>query len=238
MQATARRKISMAKRALDFALANPSTDASYVTVVGQLQVLVTRAESASVQQRDGLNDEHAAIAHRQDLREIIGEELHHLAAVAARVVTTDVELANRFVSPDPSGPNRAFITAAKSMLAAATPVEDQFVTLGLGETFVADLTQAIAEFDEATATAHAGRAGHVAASTDLIAVSGEVGRVVGVLDGLNRARFRQNQALQAAWESARNVVGPFRSQQGPGPEPAPAPAPVDPAAKQANTGAG
>jgi hypothetical protein len=32
-----------------------------------------------------------------------------------------------------------------------------------------------------------------------------------VLDGFNRVRFREDTELLAAWESARNVVGPFRS---------------------------
>jgi hypothetical protein len=130
-----------------------------------------------VDQRDGLTDEHSAIAYQLDLREILGEEMRHLAAVA--------------------------------MLAAATPEKDQFVQLGLGETFIADLTQAITEFDDGTETAHGARSTHVGATKRLIAVSGDSMRLVGVLDGLNRARFRDDPALHAAWESAKHVAGPL-----------------------------
>jgi hypothetical protein len=51
---------------------------------------------------------------------------------------------------------------------------------------------------------------HIGARADLIAVARELVELAGVLDGINRFRFRNDPELLAAWESARNVVGPFK----------------------------
>jgi len=58
--------------------------------------------------------------------------------------------------------------------------------------------------------ANAGRRDHVGARADLTAVADEIMEVVRLLDGLNRARFASTPDLLAAWDSARNVEGPFR----------------------------
>jgi hypothetical protein len=41
-------------------------------------------------------------------------------------------------------------------------------------------------------------------------VAGEIVEIVQVFDGFNRYRFRADPTLQGAWDSARNILGPFR----------------------------
>lgn len=113
------------------------------------------------------------------------------------------------------------------MLSAALPYQDLFITLGLGDTFLDELTQAVAEFDKATDDAHAGRRDHVGARADLLVVANDCVKLAGLLDGLYRIRFRNDPEALAAWESSKNVVGSFRPKRSePVPVPVPAPVPV------------
>ena len=73
----------MAVRALEFAEANPATDASYVAVVAKLQDAVTRADVLAIQQRDGIVNEHTAIGVRDETRFTLQrQQLRHLVRVA------------------------------------------------------------------------------------------------------------------------------------------------------------
>ncbi len=207
MQAIIRRKLSMAVRAMDFAQAHPSTDASYVSVVTRLKERLDRADALAIQEHAGLEGEHAAHAQRDELRRTIQrEQLKHLARVAEMAAKEHPELAGMFRYPDPNAPHRTFITAAKAMLAAAEPHKELFLSVGLGEGFLEQMAQAITQFDQSTETAHSGQRDHVGARADLAVVADECVKLARLLDGLNRARFRNDPELLAAWESASAVV--------------------------------
>jgi hypothetical protein len=227
MLAEIRRKLAMAVRARDFAQAHPSTDASYTALVARLQDRLTRADGLAMLQRDGHNGERAAVAHRGALRATIQRvQLRHLVGVAAMAAKDHPDLSGSFVYPDSGGPYHTFITAARSMLAAAAPNKDLFASLGLGDTFLDELTQAVAEFDATTEAAHARRRDHVGARAELATLADECIKLTGLLDGFYRIRFRNDSQSLAEWESSRNVVGPFRPKQQPAPAPTPAPAPA------------
>lgn len=97
----------------------------------------------------------------------------------------------------------------KGMLALAEANRELFITKGLSGTLLDDLRAAVTGFDKATGESHAGRRDHVGASADLREVAREVLKLVAQLDGLNRYRFRADPELKAAWNSARDVIGPF-----------------------------
>jgi hypothetical protein len=211
MQADVRRKLSMAARALDYSRAQPSTDAGHTTVVTRLEERVARADALAIQERDGRVGERAATTLRRELRIEIQEMLRHLVRTAKVAGRSDPALAGDFVLPKLSGPYRTFATSAKAMLAAASPLKDALAANGLGDTLLDDLTTALEKFDEATTAAHTARREHVGGRADLIAVADECVEQVRLLDGLNRKRFKTQPELLAAWESASNVVGPFKS---------------------------
>jgi hypothetical protein len=87
----------------------------------------------------------------------------------------------------------------------------------MSATLLDDLTAALGEFEQTLEAARAGRRDHVGASADLQAVTVEIAEQVRLLDGLVRYRFTANAELMAAWASARNVLGPFKSQGEPEP---------------------
>lgn len=67
----------------------------------------------------------------------------------------------------------------------------------------------IAEFDTTTGTPHSACVRHVGARAGLTAVTEECVALVGVLDGLMTTPFHGDAENLAAWERARNVLGPF-----------------------------
>jgi hypothetical protein len=229
MRADIRRKMAMADRALDFAAAHPSTDASYNALVARLKDRLARADQLAIQQREGQTLKHAAVTRRDALRESIERvQLRHLVGVAYLASKEHPELAELFPPVPTSGPHKNLITAAKGMLAAAQPQKELFVSLGLGDTFLDDLTQAIADFDKATEEAHTGTRDHVGAGADLLVAADDCVKLTLLLDGLYKLRFRNDPESLAAWKSARNVVGPFlRKLPAPAPVAPPVPAPAD-----------
>ncbi len=218
----------MAARALDFARAHPSTDASYTALVAKLQERLARADTLAMQQREGGTGEHASILHRKTVRKTLERvQIRHLIRVAEMASKNNPELAAVFVRPKPGSPNRVFITAAKSILAAAVAQKELFTSLGLGDTFLDELTQAIAQFDQETEGAHTGRRDHVGAAAELTVVADECVKLSALLDGLYQIRFRNDPESLAAWESSKNVVGPFRGKAQDPAVPTPAPNPAD-----------
>jgi hypothetical protein len=228
MQADIRRKLATAAEVLAFAQAHPDPDPSHVAVVTRLQASVARADALAIQQRDGTADERAATAQRIEGRARMQDQLRHLARVGREALVANPELQGAFTLPSRDGSQKAFLTAARSMLTTAAAQKDLLVGLGLGGSFVDDLGKALAAYDGAASDGLASKLDHIGARADLESKADECMRLVGVLDGLNRVRFRDNQELLAEWESARNVVGPFRPRKKKG-EPAAAPS-AEPAA--------
>lgn len=206
MQARIRTRLATAAEVLAFAQAHPDTDPSHVAVVTRLQAAVARADVLALQQRDGAADEHAARVQRQGARDQLQAQLRHLARVGREALSEHPELQGAFVLPPPAAPLKVFITAARSMLSAATAQKELLVGDGLGTTFVDDLTQAIATFDASTSNASASKLDHIGARAELAAVARECVRMIRVLDGLNRQRFAADPELLAEWMSAQNIV--------------------------------
>ena len=138
--------------------------------------------------------------------------LKYLAAVGAVAAKDNTELEPQFQLPRAGASNQVFVTAVRGMLDKATAQKDLLVGRGMSETLLTDLTAALSEFEHTLEATRAGRRDHVGASADLQAVSTEIADQVRLLDGLVRYRFAGLPELMAAWASARNVLGPFKSQ--------------------------
>ena len=200
----------MARRALDFALAHPQADAGYTAVVSRLQQEVSQADEASVLQQTGAEREHAAVAQRTAVREEVrAQHLLRLTRLAKRASKEHPELRGRFTLPTLKGPNRAFLVKATGMLQDATAQRDLLASIGLGDTFIAELTQAVADLEKATADAHTARNDHVGAGAQLDQVAAQAAIDVSVVDTYMRKIYANDAMALAAWTSAKNLAGPF-----------------------------
>ena len=217
MNAMLRRRLERAARVRDFIRAHRTDGAGEATALTRLEELIQRTETLAAQQRAGVVATRAATMQRDKLRRALQRKLlKYLAAVGAVAAKEHTELAAQFRLPTDAS-NQAFLTAARGMLEKASSQKDLLVSLGLSASLLDDLTAAVAEFEKTLEATRAGKREHVGASADLQAVAAEIAEQVRVLDGLVSYRFGDNAELMAAWASARDVLGPFRSQVKPEP---------------------
>ena len=100
------------------------------------------------------------------------------------------------------------------MAAEAQTRKELLIKHGLSEEVLTALEKTLEEFQTLVEQGAAGRMAHVGASAELVTVAEEVVQVVKVMNGLIRLWFSAQPELLAAWESASNVPGPFRSANG------------------------
>ena len=127
------------------------------------------------------------------------------------------ELIEQFRLPGRGATHQAFLSAMKGMLAKAASLRDLLVSRGMSESLLEDLGRRSPSSRAPSKLSSSGRRAHVGATADLEAVASEILEQVRMLDGLVRYRFGDNPELMAAWNSAHNVLGPFRSKVTPPP---------------------
>lgn len=216
MRTDLRRRLEMAVRVRDFFRTHQTPGVTQEGAVTRLEQLVQRAETLASQQRAGVIATRGAVEQRADLRHTLQSEmLRYLSAVGAAAAREDPELAAQFRLPKPRGGNHVFVTWARGMLDKATALKDVLVSRGMSAKLLDDLTAALTEFEQTLEATRTARLAHVGATADLQAVLAEISEQVRILDGLVRYRFGGNEELMGAWASARNVVGPFKSQKPP-----------------------
>lgn len=212
MNAQVRRTMEMAAGVLGFLRAHPSEGESYRKVLNHFEELLARAEALVAQQRAGLIATRAASARRKELRhELHFKLLPHLVSVGVVAAKDRADLALQFQLPGLHATHLGFLTAAKAMLAKAEAQKDVLVSQGMSEGLLDALGKAVAEFETVNEMSRSGRRDHVGARADLDAISVQILDQVRLFDGVVRFRFGEDPELMAAWESARNVPGPFRA---------------------------
>jgi hypothetical protein len=217
MNRMVRRRMEMAVRVRDFSRAHASPDASYASVLAQFEGQVARMEELAKQEQGGFMTSRASVARRRALRHRLHHELlRHLVTVAEVAAAEQPGLAERFTLPSGNATNEAFRTFARKMLEQGQAERELLAKHGLADKLLEDLETAVDDFDASVVESNQGRRAHVGARAELKAVSDEVMRLVGLLDGLNRYRFSGKAEMRAAWESARNVVsGPSTAEEEP-----------------------
>lgn len=211
MYGRVRRTLEMGTRVREFARDNPDTSAGYTATLARLEERLAHAEQVAAQQRAGVAAERAANRRKREIRAtMVRTLLDHLRAVAALASKEDPTLPEQFELPVERS-YHALRTAAVGMLEAARARQELLVRNGLAEPVLDALEQSLREFDAALGQGAAGRYARVGARADLAVTAGDIVELVNVLDGYNRFRFLANPDRLAAWASACNIVGPFRS---------------------------
>jgi hypothetical protein len=214
----------MGQNALAFCLSHPDPGAGYNAAVLRLQGCTTRGKEVIGRQEEGQRDATAAVERKKQLRRMLRRtHLHHVIRVARIAADELPDLAHTFVLGPGSSTQLGFSAIARGIATEAQTHRDVLVRHGLGEEVLENLTQALDQFDAALEQGQEARRRHVGARAELQAIADEVVQIVQALDGLIRYRFANDPEALAAWESASNVPGPFRSAKPETPESAPAP---------------
>ena len=229
MDRQVRRKLEMAARVRDFCRAHPSADANHASVLGRLDETISRMEVLIEQQVGGFLSKRSSTLRRRDIRRRLhGGMLRHLVTIAGSAAEEKPELVEKFQLPSINASHKLFRTVARKMLEQGQAEKELLVKHGLSATLLDDLSAGIDEFDASVAETNGGKLDHVLARAELEALSDEVMRLVGMLDGINRYRFDRDPQLLVAWKSAKHVVSGPQADAPVVPEPTPAP--VQPAA--------
>jgi hypothetical protein len=202
----------MAARVRDFLRAHKTDAVGEGLGLAKLEELIQRAQVLEAQQDGGVVVARAATRQRGQLRRaLLSKLLIYLRAVGAVAAKENAELAVRFQLPPTNASHQALLTVVRGMLEKATAQKDLLVSRGMSPMLLEALAGALGEFEKTLEASREGRRNHVGASADLKAVAAEIKEQVRVLDGLVRFRFGENAELMAAWASARNVLGPFKT---------------------------
>ncbi len=216
MNALLRRRLEMAVRVRDFLRAHKTDAVGEGLGLAKLEELIQRAELLGAQQRAGVAVTRAASEQRGKLRRALQSKLLlYLRAVGEVAAQDDTQLVDQFRLPLNNASNQALIEAARGMLGKATEHKDVLLNRGMSPALVDALAGAVTEFEHTLEASREGRRGHVGASADLKAVAAEITAQIRVLDGLVRFRFGDDAELMAAWASAHNVLGPFKTKNEP-----------------------
>lgn len=216
MNAQLRRRLEMAARVRDFLRAHQMDGVGQGLGLAKLEELLERAENLATQQRTGVAAERSATKQRQEIRRVLQPKiLGYLSVVGDVAATQNAELAEQFRMPPSNATRQALLTMSRAILEKATAQKALLVSLGMSEAVLEELATAVGEYEQTLEATHAGRREHVGARTDLEAVATAIGRQLRLLDKVVRYRFGDNAELMGAWESARNVAGPFKAKNEP-----------------------
>jgi hypothetical protein len=209
MQNIIRRKLDMAGRVRDFCRTHADANSGYTAAVARLEERLARAEALAQQEVTGRLTVTGAAVNTRQLRREIHDTIALLVGLARPAAQEEPDLGVRIAGSSLNLSHQAFLTRARVAAATASTHRDLLVRYGMPETFLDDLGAALDRFEQAVNERHAGRAAHVGARADLMAVGAEIMLIVGQLDALNRFRFRNDAESLAAWKSARDVAWPM-----------------------------
>jgi hypothetical protein len=216
------RRLNMAVRVRDFCDTNPSTDPSFVSVLGRLKEAINKMVALGSRQVSGILSRHASIVNRQQIRRRLRNDLlRHLVTIAQDASAEKPGLGDQFEIPGSNLSNARFHAASKAMLELGMAEKEVLVKHGLSDKLLDDLATAVAEYEGSITVTNTSREDHIGARAELEQVSDEVVQLVQMMDGINRYRFRGDPHLLVAWEAARHVVsGPQSKPETPATPPA------------------
>ncbi|HEX8177320.1 MAG TPA: hypothetical protein VF543_19685 [Pyrinomonadaceae bacterium] len=207
-------------RMRDFGVEN-SLDFPPSTLGGQkfaaLNALVAEIDILGAQQSAGSGAALTSTEEKRAARETVRRMMRAISDTAAAMEPSYPGISNTFRMPKSNG-DEALINAARAFVGAARPMKDEFLAFELSATFIEDLTEAIAKFEEAAGTKNLNTGKRVSATAALRDALERGMQLKRELDPMVRNKYRSNPAKMAAWESASHVERPARKRALPAPK--------------------
>ncbi len=208
MRREVRRKLEMGARVREFSKAHPSDAATAQDAAAELDELLRKADVAQNAERAGRLEELSATNRKSMLRRSTKFELlHHLVTIGRLAGEEDPKLAGKFYLRSSDATHATFLSGTRQMIALAEANKELMARKGLNEEILTALGATMAQFDEAMGSGRAGRQERIRALGELEDLADQVGRAVGVLDGVYRFTLRGSPDLLRVWEAIR-VIGP------------------------------
>jgi len=196
---------------------------AFTAVAGAAAAIEAHATTTLLTAEEGKKRKAAA-------RQAVAERLATISRTARELART-VPGADSGFKPLAGRSDVALITTARAFIDKGQAVIEQFVTLGLPETFVADLREATDALEQAVKGRQAGKAGLSQARAGLKAALAEGTQAVRTLDVIVENTLADDPVLVALWQRERRVAkgktttAP-KTDSPPAPATAPLPAPA------------
>jgi hypothetical protein len=206
MNANTIRKLDMMKRIIRFILENIITPAIPRLTAASTKVtnVITALETAAQNQVAGSGQSEGGV----DLRAIkafeLREYLKNVNRTARALETDHPGISPTFRLPE-SGSYPALIARTQAIIAAATPLQADFVDAGLPGTFLTELAALLTAFQNATNQKHDGGITQVLGTAALNAKANLGVKAARDCDACVRNHFRNNPEMLAAWKHARRI---------------------------------
>ncbi len=207
MRRVVRVRLEMGRSVLGFAKANIDLSPGSPAAVDALGATLAEAETVSVEQQEGMRRSRAATARKAGIRrDLNAMHLIHIARAGQAAARELPELEQLFEFTRGHLPYDTFRTRALSLAQSAGTHRELLMKYGLSEEMIQGLVDLVAQFDAAVVEGLDASRAHVGATARLEELSERVVELVGVMDGLNRYRFRNDRERLAEWESVSQVI--------------------------------
>src|ERR1043166_352449 len=208
MNTMIRRKLEMAARVREFSRVHLVSDPAQAGAVKQFEDDYTRAVAIVARQQQAIKAARGARARRREVRQVLHFQLlRYLSAVGDAAANEHPELSTKFRLPRKYGNNLVFLAEVQDMLTAAREQRDLLVSKGMSATLPDDLERMVAEFEQVTMAALAGRRDHMGARAELDKAAAALQQDVHVLDGIYSNQFGKDPEVMAEWEAVRFILG-------------------------------
>lgn len=141
---------------------------------------------------------------KRGLRAQVREQMKAIRDTALSLESEQPGIAKSFRMPPTNG-DEALINAARAFVEAATPLQAQFTSRELPATFLSDLTDTVAKFEQSVSSFNQQRGNRSAATASLQDSLAQVLKLRRELDPIVRNKFRADAATLAMWESASHL---------------------------------
>ncbi|HEX8749391.1 MAG TPA: hypothetical protein VF717_19600 [Pyrinomonadaceae bacterium] len=178
--------------------------------------LVTEIDILGAQQSAGSGAARTSTEEKRVARETVRRMMRAISDTAAAMEPNYPGISNTFRMPKSNG-DEALINAGRAFVVGARPMKDEFLALELPATFIEDLTEAIAKFEEAAGTKNLNTGKRISATAALRDALERGMQLKRELDPIVRNKYRNDPAKLAAWESASHVERPARKKASPAP---------------------
>jgi len=207
MRREVRSRLEMGRSVLAFQKAHMDLSPGSPAAVDALAATLAEAESVSVEQQEGMRHSRAATARKVGIRrDLNAMHLIHIARAGQAAAREVPELEQVFEFTRGHLPYETFRTRALALAQSAGTHRELLVKYGLSEEMIQGLVDLVAQFDAAVAEGLDASRAHIGATARLEELSERVVEQVGVMDGLNRYRFRDDRERLAEWGSVSQVV--------------------------------
>jgi hypothetical protein len=232
MNAKSTRKLDMLKRVDRFIVEHPITPAIPRLTAAHTEVttIITALEAAAANQITGSGQSEGGVDLRVTTARDLREYLKNVGRTARMLEKDHPGISPTFRLPR-SGSYPALLAKGQAIIAAATPLQADFVDAGLPATFLTELQALLTAFENATNQKHEGGITRVLGTAALKAKANLGVKAATDLDACVRNHFRNSPEMLVAWSHARRIErAPVRSD-----ETTTSPAPSGPAASTATS---